>query len=211
LVAIAQRPFPEFGRRWKTAVSQRVVDAVQRDRKKRRPAAKPWTVTCVSPIPVQRGAEADRCREETGMSAQNPFRKSIAAFGALAMLGSSAASAAPAAAQRMVDPFAVVSIFGTADSAAAICAGSSAAAAAGAATAASGQAPGAGCVLPMVDAPPPPVVETPPPPEAIAPVVATCGGVPVLPLLVGLLTIAALAAVLLRADEDGEINLPISP
>jgi hypothetical protein len=187
---------------------QRVVDAVQLVRKKRRQAAKPWTVTCVSPIPVQRRAEADRCREETGMPAQSPFRRSIAAFVALAMLGSSAASAAPAAAPRTVDPFAVVSIFGTAESAAAICAGSSAAAA-GAATAASGQAPGAGCVLPVVDAPPPPVVETPPPPPP--PFVPPPAGIGALPLLAGLAAIIAIAALLASQDEDGEINLPISP
>ena len=65
------------------------------------------------------------------MSAPSPFRKYAAAFVALALLGSSAAAAAPVAAPRMVDPLAVVSLFGTADSAAAICAGSSAAAAAG--------------------------------------------------------------------------------
>ena len=144
------------------------------------------------------------------MSAPSPFRKYTAAFVAMAMLGSSAASAATTAAPRMVDPFAVVSIFGTADSAAAICAGSSAAAAAGAATAAAGQTPGAGCVLPVVDAPPPPVVETAPPP-ALAPIAAPAGGISVLPLLVGLAAIIGVAAVLLKSDDDGEINLPISP
>jgi hypothetical protein len=143
------------------------------------------------------------------MLAQSPFHKCTAAFVAIAMFGSSAASAATTAAPRMVDPLAVVSLFGTADSAAAICAGSSAAAAAGAATA-SGQAPGAGCVLPVVDAPPPPVAETAPPP-ALAPVAAPAGGVSVLPLLVGLAAIIGVAALLLKADDEGEINLPISP
>ena len=144
------------------------------------------------------------------MSAPSPFIKYTAAFVAMAMLGSSAASAATTAAPRMVDPLAVVSIFGTADSAAAICAGSSAAAAAGAATAAAGQTPGAGCVLPVVDAPPPPVVETAPPP-ALAPIAAPAGGIGVLPLLVGLAAIIGVAAVLLNSDDDGEIDLPISP
>lgn len=143
------------------------------------------------------------------MSAQSPFRKSVKAFVAIAVLGSSAASAAPAAAPRVVDPFAVISIFGTADSAAAICAGSSAAAAAGAATAASGQTPGAGCVLPMVDAPPPPVVEAPPP--AVAPIVPPSAGIGALPLLAGLAAIIGIAALLASQDEDGEVNLPISP
>ena len=144
------------------------------------------------------------------MSAQGPFRKYAAAFVAVAMLGSSAASAATTPAPRMVDPLAVVSIFGTADSAAAICAGSSAAAAAGAATAASGQGPGAGCVLPVVDAPPPPVVEAAPPP--LAPVVPPPSGIGALPLLAGLAAIIAIAAIVLSHDDtDGEINLPISP
>lgn len=144
------------------------------------------------------------------MSAPSPFHKYTAAFVAIAMLGSSATSAATAAAPRVVDPLAVVSIFGTADSAAAICAGSSAAVAAGAATAASGQVPGAGCVLPVVDAPPPPVAQTVPPPAAVTPI-APAGGISVLPLLVGLAAIIGVAAVLLKADDEGEINLPISP
>lgn len=146
------------------------------------------------------------------MLAQSPFRKCTAAFVAIAMLGSSAASAAPTAAPRMVDPLAVVSIFGTADSAAAICAGSSAAAAAGTAAATTaGQAPGTGCVLPVVDAPPPPVVETAPP-EAFAPVAPMTGGIAAFPLLAGLAAIVGLAALILsNRSEDGEIDLPISP
>ena len=146
------------------------------------------------------------------MSAPGPIRRCTAAFVAIAMLGSSAASAAPAAAPRMVDPLAVVSIFGTAESAAAICAGSSAAAAAGTAAATTaGQAPGTGCVLPVVDAPPPPVVETAPP-EAFAPLAPATGGIAAFPLLAGLAAIVGLAALILsNRSEDGEINLPISP
>ena len=144
------------------------------------------------------------------MPAPSPFRRCTAGFVAIAMLGSSAATAAPAAAPQMVDPLAVVSIFGTADSAAAICAGSSAAAAAGSAATTAGQTPGAGCVLPVVDAAPPPVVEAPP--EAIVPLVETTGGIAPLPLLAGLAAIIGLAAILLqRGANQGEINLPISP
>jgi len=141
------------------------------------------------------------------MPAPGPFSKCTAAFVAIAMLGSQAAATAP----RTVDPLAVVSIFGTAESVAAVCAGSSAAATAGAATAtaASGQAPAAGCVLPVVDAPPPPVAETPP---AVAPVAPPPGGIGALPLLLGLAAIVGIAAVVLAHDtSDGEINLPISP
>ena len=141
------------------------------------------------------------------MPAQGPVRRYTAAFVAIALLGSSAASATP----RTVDPLVALSIFGTSESRAAVCAaGSQAAAAAGAAVA---QAAGAqpGCVLPVVDAPPPPVVtETPPPPVVEAPVAA--GGINALPLLLGLAAIAAIAAVVLKHDDDdGEIDLPISP
>ena len=65
------------------------------------------------------------------MPAPSPFRKYTAAFVAIAMLGSSAATAAPATSTRVVDPLVVVSVFGTANSRAAICAaGASASAAA---------------------------------------------------------------------------------
>jgi len=147
------------------------------------------------------------------MSAPGPIRKCSAAFVAIAMLGSSAASAAPAAAPRVVDPLAVVSIFGTAESAAAICAGSSAAAAVGTAAATTvGQAPGTGCVLPVVDAPPPPPVVETAPPETFAPLAPATGGIAAFPLLAGLAAIVGLAALILsNRSEDGEINLPISP
>lgn len=145
------------------------------------------------------------------MSAPSPIRRWTAAFVTIAMLGSSAATAAPAAAPRMVDPLAVVSIFGTADSVAAICAGSSAAAAAGTAATTAGQTPGAGCVLPVVDAPPPAAVETAPP-EVLAPGVTTTGGIAAFPLLAGLAAIVGLAAIFLVHDNaNSEINLPISP
>ena len=141
------------------------------------------------------------------MPSPSPFRKHAGSLVAIAMLGSSAASAAPA--PRMVDPLVVVSVFGTADSRAAICAaGSSAAAAAGTAVAA-GQAPGAGCVLPVVDAPPPPVAEAP---SAVAPIAPAATGVGALPILVGLAAVVGMAAIVLaHHDEDGEIDLPISP
>lgn len=139
------------------------------------------------------------------MPASSPFQRCTAAFVAIALLGSSAATAAP----TTVDPLAVVSVFGTAESVAAVCAGSSAAATAGAATAASGQAPGAGCVLPVVDAPPLPVAE---PAPAIAPMAVVPSGVNALPILAGLAAILAIAIVILRNDTtNGEINLPISP
>ena len=123
-----------------------------------------------------------------------------------ASLLASPAAAAPA----HVDPFVALSVFGTSESRAAVCsAGSQAAAQAGAAAA---QVAGSGpeCVLPVVDAAPP-SVEPAPAPLPVAPV-ATGSSVGVLPLLLGLAAIAAVAAVVLHDnDDDGEINLPISP
>lgn len=145
------------------------------------------------------------------MTVRGSIRKFTTAFVAVSMLASTAATAAP----RTVDPLVALSVFGTSESRAAVCAaGAQAAAAAGAAVAA--QATGqTGCVLPVMDAAPPPVVTQapPPPPTAIAPL-ATAGGsaVGALPLLLGLAAIVAVAALVIKnSDSDGEINLPISP
>jgi hypothetical protein len=64
-----------------------------------------------------------------------------------------------------------------------------------------------------MDAVAPPVVsETAPPPMTVAPA-AVGGGVGALPLLLGLAAVAVLAAIVLKHsdEDDGEINLPISP
>jgi hypothetical protein len=124
------------------------------------------------------------------------------------MLASSAASAAP----RAVDPLVALSVFGTAESRAAVCAaGSQAAAAAGAAVAAQA-APAPGCVLPVTDAPPPAPVTAAPPPAPVVEPVATGGGIGILPLLLGLAAIAAAAALLLKGDNgNDQITVPISP
>ena len=139
------------------------------------------------------------------------IRKLTAGLVAGSMLAGSAA-----AAPRTVDPLVALSVFGTSESRAAVCAaGAQAAAAAGAALAIT--APSQGCVLPVLDAapvPPPAAVETVPPPPMAAPVaMAGAGaGVGALPLLLGLAAIVALAAVVIKSgDSDGEINLPISP
>jgi len=129
------------------------------------------------------------------------------AFAAGSMLLSSAASAAP----QVVDPLVALSVFGTQESRSAVCAaGSAAAAAAGAAAA--GQAGAApGCVLPAVDAPAP-VAVVEPAPVAVIPPVAAGSGIAVLPLLLGLATIAAVAAVLFKGggNNNDEIVIPIS-
>ena len=142
------------------------------------------------------------------MRRQGAFGRFAAGIAAASLLVGSAASAAPAAAAD-VDPLVALSLFGTASSQASLCAaGASSAAAAGAAAAQA--APGTpGCVLPMVDAPvaaPEPVAETP----AYVPAAAR-GSIGVLPLLLGLAAIAGGLALLLSADEEVDIRLPISP
>ena len=136
-------------------------------------------------------------------------RNLSAAFAALSLMAGSAASAAP----HSIDPLVALSVFGTSESRAAVCAAGAAQAAA-AAGAAMAQAAGTqpGCVLPVVDAAPAPVVTEPLPPSAAVAPAAVGGGVGALPLLLGLAAIAAIAAVILsKSDKDGQINLPISP
>ena len=143
------------------------------------------------------------------MAGRRPFRDFTAIFVAVSMLGSTAASAATPAA-RSVDPLVALSVFGTAQSRAALCS-AGAVAATGAAVAA--QAPGAGCVLPVVDAPPPVAApEAAPPPAAVLAPATVESGLGAIPLLLGLAAIAALAIVVLKHnDSSGEIDLPISP
>ena len=142
------------------------------------------------------------------MTVRGSLRRYTTAFVAASLLASSAATAAP----RTVDPLVALSVLGTSESRAAVCAAGAAQAAAAAGAAVAAQAGSPGCVLPVVDAAPlPPVAEAPPPPLAAAPVV-TGGGIGALPLLIGLAAIVAIAAVVLKhSDSDGEINLPISP
>lgn len=111
------------------------------------------------------------------------------------------ASAASYAAPQPMNPLIAVSVFGTPASAQAACSSAAnAAAQAGAAVAAQGQA---NCVLPAVDPPPPaPIGEAvPPPPSA---------GFGIGPILLGLLGIAALAALLLSGDGDDDDEV-VSP
>lgn len=112
---------------------------------------------------------------------------------------STVAAAATTAPVQSVNPLVAVSIFGSPASAQAVC-GSVAAPAAGAAaaTAAQGQP---GCVLPAVDAPPPVADVAPPPPAP--------RGFGIMPILLGLLGIAALAALIASGNEDG--GSPVSP
>jgi hypothetical protein len=111
------------------------------------------------------------------------------------------ASAATAAPVQSISPLIAVSVFGTQASAQQVCAGAaSSAAAAGAAVSAQGQP---GCVLPATDAPPQ-VGETPPIQPTAAP-----RGFSITPVLLGLIGIAALAALI--ASGNGDSDSPSSP
>lgn len=107
--------------------------------------------------------------------------------------------AAAATAQTM-NPLVAVSVFGTQASAQTVCDPSVAAAAAGAAVAAQGQP---GCVLPATDAPPPL-----PEQSAVVPS-STSSGIGIAPIILGLLGIAALAALI--ASSNGDSDSPSSP
>jgi hypothetical protein len=129
-----------------------------------------------------------------------------AAFAAFAMLLSSTAHAAPTGGGT-VDPLVSLSVFGTSSSRAAVCAaGASAAATAGAAVAAVQAPPGAGCVLPILDAIPPPIVQTPV--VGMAPVRRGLG---IVPILLGAAALAGLAFLLLDNDDDDDDDDSISP
>ena len=127
--------------------------------------------------------------------------------GAAALLSSQAVYAAPARMAPAIDPLVSLSVLGTAQSRAAVCAAGASAAAAGAATA-FGQAPATGCLFPVVTpTTPPPVVDTPLP---SAPPPAGPGFNPLLGIL-GALLLAGLAFAILSGDDnDGDLE-PISP
>jgi hypothetical protein len=106
-----------------------------------------------------------------------------------------------------ISPFVALSAYGTVQSQTAVCA--AAAGTAGAAAAAEGQAPGQGCVLPVLDpVAAAPVVEAP---VAVgyAPVAPTGFGFGIGAILAGLIGLAGLAAVLLSSKDHG--RLPVTP
>lgn len=142
------------------------------------------------------------------MSRRVSVPKLCAGVAALSLcVASPAAAAASNHAQANLSPWVALSAFASSGSSAALCAG---AASAAASSAAQGAAPG--CVLPVVDAPPP-IAETPAP-EALAPAVAPVAasqGIGALPILLGLAALAGLAAILLASDDDGDDEIAISP
>ena len=136
-----------------------------------------------------------------------PVKKLAGAVIGLALCISSTAAGAAVAPTSSISPLVALSVFGTQESSSTVCA----AALQGATTiAAAAQAPGAGCVLPVVDAPVPVAQPAPPPPPYYAAVEQPNFGL--LPVLLGLAAIAGIAALVLSNDGDGDIDLPgISP
>ena len=134
-------------------------------------------------------------------------RKMIAVGVALALMSGPAlatASSVPSSA-RTISPMVALSIFGSQASATALCGASASNVAASAA--ATAQAPGGGCVLPLVDAPPPvPVAETLP----IAQPIAAAPGFGITPILLGLAGIAVLAAFIASSGNGNDNDPPVS-
>jgi hypothetical protein len=133
------------------------------------------------------------------------IRRSVLAAGAAAFLSSQAAYAAPIASP--LDPLVSLAVLGGTQSHAAVCAGSTAATAAATAAA---QAAAPGCVLPLTAAPPPPAVAPPPPPPVVE--AAAPKSIGVWPILLGLAALAAIAALIISHNDNGNGNVvPVSP
>lgn len=136
------------------------------------------------------------------------IRSLVLAAGAASLVSAQGVYAAPVTARAALDPLVSLSVLGTAQSRAAVCAAGSAALSAGAAAA---QAVAPGCVLPVVGQPtaPPPVSTSnlPPPPPISG------GGLGINPLFIlgGLLLGGVLLWVLLDNDDDDPELEPISP
>ena len=133
--------------------------------------------------------------------------RTVTTFSAAVALcaGPALASASTVAAPtQSINPMIALSIFGSQASAAALCGASATTVVASAA--ATAQAPAGGCVLPLVDAPPPPVPAAEAAPFVPAPIAAT--GFGIAPVLLGLAGIAVLSALILsqkdRNDNDNE-------
>jgi hypothetical protein len=121
--------------------------------------------------------------------------RSAAGFAALGMTLGSTANAAATSFQG-VDPLVAVSLFGSTQSSRVVCNPESAAQT-GTAAGCVHQAAYAGQPAPAAD--------------GYYDSQSVSGGIGVLPILGGLAAIAIVAVLLLNDDEDGRINLPISP
>ena len=124
---------------------------------------------------------------------------------AVALVASPTLASAAAAPARTISPIVELSIFGSQASATALCGASATTVAASAATAA--QAPTGGCVLPLVDAPPPVLISEPLP---ITQPIAASSGIGITPILLGLAGIAILAALIASSNDDNDNVPPVS-
>ena len=129
--------------------------------------------------------------------------RKMTSFGvAVALCASPAlASASAVAPAQTISPMVALSIFGSQASAAALCGSSATTTAASAA--ATAQAPVGGCVLPVVDAPPPIAVAEPV-------LIPASSGFGISPILLGLAGIAILAALILSQNNDNDNDPPVS-
>lgn len=126
----------------------------------------------------------------------------VAAFSMSASPALASGLSAGAGPVSTISPMVALSIFGSQASAAALCGSSATATAASAAVTA--QAPVGGCVLPVVDAPPPiPVAEA-------APLPVPASGIGITPILLGLAGIAILAALIATQNYHNDNNPPVS-
>lgn len=114
--------------------------------------------------------------------------------------GAVAASIPPAS--QSVSPWAVLAALSGGAPAAAICGGAASAAV---------QATTSGCVLPVVDTPPPVAQNPPPPPVPVPPIAGPAPGFGINPLYLGLLAVAAGAGLYFLLKKKNNDNQGTSP
>ena len=119
------------------------------------------------------------------------------------LVSSTGAVAASSGAVQPISPWATLTVLAGGAPAAAVC---------GAAVAATAAQPTAGCVLPAMDVPPPPVASAAPP-APVEPIAAPGVGVGmgVTPLLIGLVAIAAAAALYFSVKDHNHGRQSNSP
>lgn len=139
------------------------------------------------------------------MLSSKPSRQIIGALlGCALCFSSTAAGATTTAAAPSISPWLALSALTTPASASAVCAVGAAAI-----SAAQAPAPAPGCVLPVIDTPPPAPVA-----PAVTPAVASeieGRGIGVLPILLGLAALGGLAALLLIDGDDEDDDFELSP
>ena len=158
-----------------------------------------WTNGCSTDLCAERGS-----RVRGVIMAVARLKRLAGAVAASALLFSSTgAIAASTPAPQQISPWAALTVLSGGAPAAAVCGAAAAAAA--------GQPAPTGCVLPVMDVPPPVAVAEPAP---VAPVVAE-GGYGMTPLLLGLVAIAVGVGLFFAVNGNGNNNappvVPVSP